>query len=83
MARLQPLCGLVLIAVIAYGCSTDRRAIRGRTIAWGLALQFLFALVVLKTTIGQTALEVAGDRIRRLLSFSMVGSSFVFGPIGD
>lgn len=83
MARLQPLCGLVVIGLVAYVCSTNRRAIRLRTVAWGFGLQLLFALVVLKTSIGQTALEAVGDKIRRLLSFSMVGSAFVFGPIGD
>jgi CNT family concentrative nucleoside transporter len=52
-------------------------------IAWGFGLQFLFALVVLKTTAGQTVFKVLGDRIRDLLGFAAVGSSFVFGPIGN
>jgi concentrative nucleoside transporter, CNT family len=83
MARLQPFCGLFLIALIAWALSTNRRAIRGRTIVWGFGLQFLFALIVLKTSIGQRVFEVLGERIRNLLSFSAVGSSFVFGPIGN
>jgi CNT family concentrative nucleoside transporter len=83
MTRLQPLIGLVLIGAIAYAWSTDRRAIRVRAVVWGLALQFLFAVIVLRTSAGQRTLEVVGDRIRQLLGYSMVGSSFVFGPIGD
>src|SRR5262245_30520844 len=83
MGRLQPIFGLLLIALIAYTFSTNRRAIRLRTIAWGFGLQFLFALIVLKTGAGQRAFEVLGDKIRQLLAFSTVGSSFVFGPIGD
>ena len=83
MERLQPICGLALILLIAYLCSTNRRAIRGRTILWGFGLQFLFALVVLKTSVGQRTFEVLGDKIRGLLAFATVGSSFVFGPIGN
>ena len=83
MARLQPIIGLVLIGLIAYTLSSNRKAIRLRTIAWGFGLQFLFALIVLKTSIGQRTFEILGDKIRQLLDFAAVGSSFVFGPIGD
>ena len=83
MGRLQPVLGLILIALIAYAFSTNRKAIRPRLLVWGFGLQFLFALIVLKTTIGQTVFEVLGEKIRALLAFSVVGSGFVFGPIGD
>jgi CNT family concentrative nucleoside transporter len=43
----------------------------------------LFALIVLKTSVGQTAFQVLGDRIRQLLDFASVGASFVFGALGD
>ena len=81
--RLQPLVGLVLIAAIAVAWSTDRRAIRLRTVAWGFGLQVLFAIIVLKTGVGQATFQALGDRIRQLLEFSTVGAAFVFGPLGD
>jgi CNT family concentrative nucleoside transporter len=83
MIRLQPLCGLALIVAVAYALSTNRKAIRPRIILWGFGLQFLFAVIVLKTTVGQVAFERAGAAIRQLLGFASVGSSFVFGPIGN
>jgi CNT family concentrative nucleoside transporter len=83
LERLQPLVGLVLIAAIAVAWSTDRRAIRLRTVAWGFGLQVMFAIIVLKTGVGQTTFQVLGDRIRQLLEFSTAGSSLVFGPLGD
>jgi concentrative nucleoside transporter, CNT family len=83
MTRLQPIFGLVLIALIAYSLSTNRRAIKVRTMIWGFGLQFLFALIVLKTSVGQMVFEKLGARIRDLLGFAAVGSSFVFGPIGN
>ena len=81
--RLQPLVGLVVIAAIAVAWSSDRRAIRLRTVAWGFGLQVVFALIVLKTSVGQAAFRVLGDRIRQLLEFSTAGASLVFGPLGD
>jgi CNT family concentrative nucleoside transporter len=81
--RLQPLIGLVLIAAVAAALSTNWRAIRLRTVAWGFGLQLLFAVVVLKTGAGQTAFQYLGDRIRQLLEYSTAGSALVFGPLGD
>ena len=49
LPRLQPLTGLIVILTIAYCFSTNRRAIDRRTVVWGLSLQILFALIVLKT----------------------------------
>jgi CNT family concentrative nucleoside transporter len=83
MERLQPLIGLLLIGLIAYALSTNRKAIRARTILWGFSLQFVFALLVLKTSQGQWLFGVSGEKVRQLLGFSAVGSSFVFGVIGN
>ena len=83
MPRLQPLVGLLVILGIAYAFSTNRRAIDRRTVAWGLALQVLFALIVLKTTVGQRVFQSLGTAVNHLLDFAFVGSSFVFGPLGD
>ena len=83
MPKLQPLVGLFVILSIAYSLSTDRRAIDGRTVAWGLGLQVLFALLVLKTATGQRVFQTLGAAINHLLDFAFVGSSFVFGPLGD
>ena len=79
---LQPLFGAAVILMIASACSTNRRAINWRTVAWGLGLQVVFALIVLKTTIGQRLFSTLGDGINKLLSFAGVGADFVFGPLG-
>ncbi len=81
--RLQPLVGLIVIITIAYALSTNRRAIDRRIVAWGLSLQVLFALIVLKTAIGQRVFQTLGEVINRLLGFSFEGSRMVFGPLGD
>jgi CNT family concentrative nucleoside transporter len=83
LARLQPLTGLIVILTIAYALSTNRRAIDRRTVAWGLSLQIVFALIVLKTTVGQKVFTTLAAVINRLLAFSFEGSSMVFGPLGS
>jgi CNT family concentrative nucleoside transporter len=81
--RVQPVAGLALVLALAYCFSSARWAIDHRTVAWGLALQFLFAVIVLKTGAGRQAFQAAGAVITRILDFAFVGSSFVFGPLGS
>jgi len=83
LPQAQPIVGAVVILGIAYACSTDRRAIDTRTVAWGLSLQIVFALIVLKTTIGQRVFSTLGAAINKLLGFAGVGAGFVFGPLGN
>ncbi len=80
---LQPLFGAVVILAIAVACSNNRRAINWTTVAWGLSLQVVFALIVLKTAVGQTVFETLGRGINKLLGFAGVGAAFVFGPLGN
>jgi CNT family concentrative nucleoside transporter len=81
--KVQSLVGLLVILTLAYIASSNRRAIDRRTVAWGLGLQILFALLVLKTTPGQQLFTFLGQGINRLLDFGNVGAAFVFGPLGD
>ena len=48
MERFIGLAGIVAFMAIAYALSHKRSAIHWRTIAWGLCLQWIFALIVLK-----------------------------------
>jgi concentrative nucleoside transporter, CNT family len=83
LTRVQPVAGLALILGLAYCLSSARRAIDYRTVAWGLGLQFLFAIIVLKTDVGRAVFQSLGGVITRILDFAFVGSSFVFGPLGN
>jgi CNT family concentrative nucleoside transporter len=48
MERFSALIGFFLILAIAFGLSTDRKAIKWRTVTWGLLLQIIVAVAVLK-----------------------------------
>jgi CNT family concentrative nucleoside transporter len=83
MERLAGLLGIIVLLGLAYAFSTDRKAIKLRTVAWGLGLQILFAIVVLRVPLGRAAIESVGDGVRTLLGYSFAGSKFVFGVLGD
>jgi CNT family concentrative nucleoside transporter len=57
MGRFTGLIGLVLILASAWLFSAHRRAIRPRILLWGISLQFLFALLVLRPAIGSVLLS--------------------------
>ncbi len=71
--------GLVAILAIAWMLSENRRRINLRLVASGVALQFVLALLLLRTAPGQHFFLLAQDFFTRLLSFSDTGAAFVFG----
>jgi CNT family concentrative nucleoside transporter len=62
--------------------SRDRRAIRWPVVAWGLGLQVLFAIFVLRVPAGQALFRWLGSLVTGILSYSYIGSQFVFGELG-
>jgi CNT family concentrative nucleoside transporter len=82
MGRFTGILGLLTMLGLAYAFSTNRRAIRIKTVAWGLGLQIAFAILVLRVDYGRRAFQVIGDAANKVLSYSFAGSEFVFGPLG-
>src|SRR6202047_3484925 len=81
MGRFTGLLGLVVILAVAWLLSNHRRAIRLRILAWGLGLQFLFAILVLRTNFG-LIFQAIGKGVNAMLEYVEVGSVFLFGPLG-
>jgi concentrative nucleoside transporter, CNT family len=79
MERLVSLLGLLVFIAVAYGLSVNRSAIRWKPVLWGIALQIIFALLILRTAIGLSIFQFLGDVVTRFLDFSDAGASFVFG----
>ena len=82
MGQFQGLLGIIVLLALAFLFSTNRHAIRWKTIAWGLGLQFLFALLVIYSRRGQDAMAFVGGKVNGLLAYAFAGSSFVFGNLG-
>ena len=78
MGRFTGLLGLVIIVAAAWLFSTDKKAVKGRILAWGLGLQILFAVLVLKTDFGKL-FQAISRGVTAMLDYSQAGSSFVFG----
>jgi len=81
MGRYTGLLGLVVILGAAWLMSSHKKDIKLRVLAWGLILQFAFALLVLKTGFGAIFQQI-GVGVNAMLGYSAVGSEFVFGPLG-
>jgi len=81
MGRFTGFLGLAVILAGAWLCSSHKRAIRLPIIAWGLGLQFAFALLVLKTDFGKV-FQAIGVGVNHMLGYVEAGTSFMFGPLG-
>jgi concentrative nucleoside transporter, CNT family len=78
MGRFTGFLGLFIILAAAWLASKHKSAIKGRILAWGLTLQFAFALLVLKTDFGKI-FQAISRGVTAMLGYSQAGSSFVFG----
>ena len=83
MHRFTGFLGMATMIAIAYTFSTNRRAIRYKTVAWGLGLQVAFAFLVMRWDFGRLIFEKLGNGAKWLLDFAYYGSSFVFGDLGQ
>jgi concentrative nucleoside transporter, CNT family len=81
-SRLTGIFGIIVILAIAIALSHNRSRIQWRVVGWGLTLQVLFAIFVLRIPAGQTLFRALGTFVTTILNFSYVGSSFVFGELG-
>lgn len=82
MSRFVGVLGIAVLLGLAFLFSTDRKAIQTKTVLWGLGLQLIFGVFVLKFEPGRRLFQAAGDAVNKLLSFAFAGSEFVFGELG-
>ena len=84
LLRGRSLLGLFVFAAVAFGVGQIRS--RGqktpvRLVAWGLAIQFVFAFLLLDTTPGKIGFAAVSKAVAALLDFSQQGGKFVFGNL--
>jgi len=78
MERFIGILGILVLLAIAVAMSNNRKSIPWRLVIWGLGLQLIFAIIILKTPIGQPFFGAVDTAIKKLLSFSDAGSDFLF-----
>jgi CNT family concentrative nucleoside transporter len=79
---LQSLLGIVVLLLIAWIGSEDRRSIRWRAIAAGLALQLALALLLLKLPFAKDAFLALNDVLSVIEKATQAGTALVFGYLG-
>ncbi|NWI84361.1 S28A1 protein, partial [Pitta sordida] len=77
--QLISLSGFCVLVLFLFACSKHHSAVSWRAIFWGLGLEFLLGLFILRTTPGIQAFKWLGDQIQFFLGYTTAGSSFVFG----
>ena len=83
MSKLVGILGIVVIFVIAYLMSNNKKAINFKTIGIGFVLQIAFAIFIFKVPLGEKIFMALGLFINKILDFATDGGSFVFGPLMD
>ncbi|ELV09790.1 sodium/nucleoside cotransporter 2 isoform X1 [Tupaia chinensis] len=71
--------GICMFVLILFACSKHHSAVSWRAVFWGLGLQFVFGILVIRTDPGFNAFQWLGDQIQIFLNYTVAGSSFVFG----
>ncbi len=82
MERFIGILGILVLLAIAVAMSNNRKSIPWRLVIWGLGLQLIFAIFILKTPIGQPFFGAIDTAIKKILSFSDAGSDFLFKSFG-
>lgn len=77
--RFVSLAGLFCNILFCWVFSKHRSKVKWRPVLWGLALQFIFGLLILRTSIGFKAFKGLGDQVSVFLDYADVGAKFVFG----
>jgi CNT family concentrative nucleoside transporter len=75
--------GFFAMIGIAWACSSNRRRIAWRTVAWGVALQVGLGVLLLRTAAGRGFFVGVDAAVSALLSYSDAGARFVFGSLAD
>jgi concentrative nucleoside transporter, CNT family len=82
MQHLQSLLGILALVALAWVISENRRAVAWRSVAAGLLLTFLTALILLKVPAVARAFGAINDAVGAIAAASRAGTSFVFGYLG-
>jgi len=77
MNRFIGILGILAILGIAYLLSNNKKNIDKRLIIWGLSLQLFFGIFILVTPFGKPIFAWFDKGIKKLLSFSNEGSTFL------
>ncbi|XP_004678039.1 PREDICTED: solute carrier family 28 member 3 [Condylura cristata] len=71
--------GLIMYLVLVFLFSKHPTKVHWRPVFWGIGLQFLLGLLILRTDPGFMAFDWLGRQVQTFLEYTNAGASFVFG----
>ncbi|XP_006759560.2 PREDICTED: solute carrier family 28 member 3 [Myotis davidii] len=71
--------GLIIYIILLFLFSKYPTKVYWRPVFWGIGLQFLLGLLILRTKPGYIAFDWLGKQVQTFLEFTNAGASFVFG----
>lgn len=80
-SALQGAIGIFAFLGIAYAFSSNRKAINWRIVVSGMALQFVFGILVLRIAFVRGLVDAVGNFFVRILDFNRAGAEFLFGSL--
>ncbi len=75
--------GILLILLIAFAFSANRKWINLRVVGAAFALQAGLAIMVLGTTWGKNVIAAMSDGVSNLLGYAHAGTAFIFGDLAN
>ena len=73
--------GMAFLIFISFLLSNNRKAINWKTASFGLLIQLILAISVLKIPFVKSIFEFAGKIFVKILEFTMEGTKFLFGDL--
>ncbi len=83
MQQYTGLLGVAAILALGWALSTDRRAVRPRTVITGVVLQFAIAFLFLRFPPVAAAFTAFATGVTKVISFADEGTRFIFGNAAD
>jgi CNT family concentrative nucleoside transporter len=81
LPRLRSLLGLLVLTALAWGLSVHRESVDWRVVGWGLSLQLVFGVLILRTPVGEGIFFAMNGVVVALLGFTLDGARFIFGNL--
>ena len=79
--RLQSLFGMFVLLGVCWAVSNNRKKVSWRVVGWGIGLQLILGVFVMKTAAGRWIFDQANTVFNQLIACTTEGASFLFGNL--
>ncbi|XP_042225316.1 solute carrier family 28 member 3-like isoform X2 [Homarus americanus] len=79
--RLQSVFGVFVLLLFGFTFSRAPGKVRWRHVVWGMLLQFVLGLIILRWPLGRAIFQCLAGKVSAFLATTDAGSNFVFGDL--